>query len=60
MNKEHFVYGANKVIQECKDNNLNTFLESNSYWIYVDLFEEFGKKFDKEFFDDYINKRIYE
>jgi hypothetical protein len=58
MGKSQFKFAADRVVQDCKDRELNTFTQSNYYWAYRELFEEFDSKFDLDKFHDYIKKRI--
>lgn len=58
MGKSQFKFAADRVIQDCIDKELNTFTQSDYYWAYRALFEEFDNKFDLDRFDEYILKRI--
>ena len=58
MGKSQFKFAADQVIDNCIERNLRNPKDSDYYWAYVNLFTEFGNKFDLDKFNEYIQKRI--
>jgi len=60
ISKKLYIWAASNVINELQDINEKDFRNSNKYWVYLEMFEEFGDSFDITRFNDYINKKINE
>lgn len=60
ISKKLYIWAANNVINELEDLDEKDFKNSTKYWVYLELFQEFGEKFDLDIFNNYINKRINE
>ena len=58
MGKSQFKWAADQVIDHCREKGYQKPGQSDYYWAYRALFEEFNDKFDSDKFDDYIVKRI--
>jgi hypothetical protein len=59
MTKKHYVWAAKQIIWECCDTGFKK-EECPSYHTYIEFFNEFGNKFDKDKFDEFIDKKIME
>lgn len=58
MGKSQFKFAADQVIDDCREKGYQKPMQSDYYWAYRALFEEFNDKFDPDKFDEYIFKRI--
>jgi hypothetical protein len=58
MGKSQFKFAADQIIDQCIERAYRTYTDSDYYWAYRTLFEEFDNKFDLDKFHDYIKKRI--
>jgi hypothetical protein len=56
MTKKHFTWAAERIIQAClfDDISYEDIAKCPLYWAYRDMFDEFGKNFDVNEFDNYI------
>ena len=58
MAKSQFKFAADQVVDDCIDKKHMTYTQSDYYWAYRALFEEFNYSFDLDKFQDYIMNRI--
>ena len=58
MGKSQFKFAADQVVDDCIKKGLRRPEHTDYYWAYVNLFNEFGNKFDLDKFNEYILKRI--
>jgi len=56
MTKKHFTWAADRIIQACIDDDISheAIMLCHLYFPYRDMFDEFGKNFDVNIFDNYI------
>jgi hypothetical protein len=59
MTKKHFRFAADRIVSDCFDYGFSK-EDSQSYHAFVQFFEEMSLAFDKDMFDEYIDKEIEE
>jgi hypothetical protein len=59
MSKKHYVFAANKIVNECYELGIKK-EDCPSYHCFLEFFNEFGDKFDSDKFDEFIDKKIKE
>lgn len=57
MTKKHFTFAADSIIDYCYMNGINK-EQSEMYQEYIKFFNHFGKDFNQETFDAYIEKGL--
>ena len=58
MERKHFIYGANLITKDWEEVSHFNYKHSRVYINFVKLFNEFGKNFDLEKFNSYIEKKL--